>query len=481
MKKTFAIGLVALLVLSGCTYPPTDGNGTGNSNFEVRYKIYGGFVPFEMAEQEMIVKGDGTIQLITTNGDGLVVKTETKTISNAQVEELKALIEKGGFWNLNDEYNIPEGGPIVIDAGNLDITVVSGLKTKKVSVIPYVDYAVPQSLKPIISKFNDYFELFQVIVAPEDKIWVSYEPVQCGTNPWEVWWNEGGSDQYGCKLGQQCKELDEGQIITKYFENEKGIELFDIRISTKYEIVCEACSCPRGDEVQVLVNAFDLQEMFGLGWKEAGGNSGGIVAISTDKSQYAGNETIKVTIINNSNEVIFFGGCNDFSIQEFDPPYVARIQQWNDRTLSVCVWEGIPTKLEAGSSVERTLNLESDGTYRLVLDYGVGCTEGKPMSQADCSETTIVYSEEFTFEIGTASLECITDSDCAVGGCSSQVCTTKELAPAVVTTCEYRSEYACLGLAGCGCISNKCQWDTEKPAYQQCIADLPDGGNTGPV
>jgi len=54
--------------------------------------------------------------------------------------------------------------------------------------------------------------------------------------------------------------------------------------------------------------------------------------------------------------------------------------------------------------------------------------------------------------------ECSRDADCAVGGCSGQVCTAAEKAKNLVTTCEWKSEYDCYKLTTCSCLDGKCQW-----------------------
>ena len=53
---------------------------------------------------------------------------------------------------------------------------------------------------------------------------------------------------------------------------------------------------------------------------------------------------------------------------------------------------------------------------------------------------------------------CISDSGCISGGCSGQVCQSKN-EEGVITTCEYRDCYSAekYGLS-CKCANNKCQW-----------------------
>lgn len=55
----------------------------------------------------------------------------------------------------------------------------------------------------------------------------------------------------------------------------------------------------------------------------------------------------------------------------------------------------------------------------------------------------------------TPEFECQVDSDCVRGGCSSQLCVSKNTEP-VFTTCEYRDEYGCFAEAPCICIEGQC-------------------------
>ena len=64
--------------------------------------------------------------------------------------------------------------------------------------------------------------------------------------------------------------------------------------------------------------------------------------------------------------------------------------------------------------------------------------------------------------------ECASDADCGTGGCSGQVCTAASEAAGVITTCEYRPEYDCLKLTGCGCINGECVWQ-QNAEYVACL------------
>ena len=54
--------------------------------------------------------------------------------------------------------------------------------------------------------------------------------------------------------------------------------------------------------------------------------------------------------------------------------------------------------------------------------------------------------------------ECASDRDCQATGCSGQVCAPEP----VITTCEFRPEYACFqdpAITSCGCDAGRCTWD----------------------
>src|SRR3989338_3696917 len=62
---------------------------------------------------------------------------------------------------------------------------------------------------------------------------------------------------------------------------------------------------------------------------------------------------------------------------------------------------------------------------------------------------------------------------CAVAGCSGQLCVSADEAGNIMTTCEYRAEYACYQEASCEPqAGGKCGW-TMTPALQRCLANPP--------
>lgn len=67
----------------------------------------------------------------------------------------------------------------------------------------------------------------------------------------------------------------------------------------------------------------------------------------------------------------------------------------------------------------------------------------------------------------------MTFSGCAVAGCSGQLCVSAEEAGEIITTCEYRAEYACYQEASCEPQADgKCGW-TQTPELQRCLANPP--------
>lgn len=60
-------------------------------------------------------------------------------------------------------------------------------------------------------------------------------------------------------------------------------------------------------------------------------------------------------------------------------------------------------------------------------------------------------SGESRFSRGT----CQQDSDCQVGGCSSEVCSSEDN---IMSTCEYSEDFPGTDSHRCGCYNNACGW-----------------------
>jgi hypothetical protein len=114
------------------------------------------------------------------------------------------------------------------------------------------------------------------------------------------------------------------------------------------------------------------------------------VTISTDSKGYQEGEAIKATIANAGSASVFLGGCSVYGWEK--QVNGAWVNQDPDK---VCFWEGFAGKLKAGTSQDETMAAKTEGTYRLVAGYGIGCTPHKPLSQANCTSTATVRSEAF--------------------------------------------------------------------------------------
>lgn len=67
----------------------------------------------------------------------------------------------------------------------------------------------------------------------------------------------------------------------------------------------------------------------------------------------------------------------------------------------------------------------------------------------------------------------IVANGCAVAGCSQQLCVPAIEADNIITTCEFRAEYACYREASCEPQANgECGW-TPTAELQQCLANPP--------
>lgn len=74
----------------------------------------------------------------------------------------------------------------------------------------------------------------------------------------------------------------------------------------------------------------------------------------------------------------------------------------------------------------------------------------------------------------------ISANGCAVAGCSSQLCVSADEASTIITTCEFREEYACYKDATCEPQADRtCGW-TQSVELKKCLAHPPaieGGGN----
>jgi len=96
-----------------------------------------------------------------------------------------------------------------------------------------------------------------------NKVWVAIEPIQCLGNSWEQDWLEKNDNNYS---GYPRDREGEFAVIKAYFEG-IGVEVHALASRPKYDIVCCACSCARGDTLYLLVNLRDVDRVEDMGFR----------------------------------------------------------------------------------------------------------------------------------------------------------------------------------------------------------------------
>lgn len=99
------------------------------------------------------------------------------------------------------------------------------------------------------------------LLRPPEEEWVAMEPVQCLGNPWERDWIE----RHGNDPQRYPRDRDSvNRIIADYY-GRLGVEVRAVVSLPRYDVVCLACSCPRGDTLYLLVD--DARPMLDLGFR----------------------------------------------------------------------------------------------------------------------------------------------------------------------------------------------------------------------
>ncbi|MBI4738095.1 eight-cysteine-cluster domain-containing protein [Candidatus Woesearchaeota archaeon] len=119
----------------------------------------------------------------------------------------------------------------------------------------------------------------------------------------------------------------------------------------------------------------------------------------------------------------------------------------------------------AGNLVVKCVNNECLQTFGCVLD--TECSEKQSCVNNRCVDGKTASSSDAPSSRSQTNT-CSTDADCVAGGCSGTICQSKKAEP-VVTTCEYRSEYACYKQISCGCVAGHCAWN-EDARFKACVA-----------
>lgn len=124
--------------------------------------------------------------------------------------------------------------------------------------------------------------------------------------------------------------------------------------------------------------------------------------VTLDKDSYTAKDNGTATLTNKGPVTAFLPGCSQFSYEKLVDG------QWIDQGPNVvCVWEGNVVPVAAGSSHESAFTAKDAGSWRLRYLVAFGCTEGKPMSEANCTAQITIYSPQFQVAGGSQDNGCV--------------------------------------------------------------------------
>lgn len=113
----------------------------------------------------------------------------------------------------------------------------------------------------------------------------------------------------------------------------------------------------------------------------------------------------------------------------------------------------------------------------VVTDFESCAAAGNPVMESyprQCAAGGVTYVEDIPPQnMQTGGGLGIQANGCAVAGCSGQLCVSAAEAENMMTTCEYRAEYACYKEASCEPqVDDSCGW-TQTDDLKQCLANPP--------
>ncbi len=143
---------------------------------------------------------------------------------------------------------------------------------------------------------------------------------------------------------------------------------------------------------------------------------------------------------------------------------------------AVCTRRGCPASDPCCNACNASIQLGTSIELRDATNQAYACSGNECNWQAGCREFAAQgsgrYEIEGTFTVdqfGSRQLRVDTFRalDCQRGGCSGQICSNRA---GVVSTCEFRPEYACYQQAECGAQSSGHCGFTQTPELQMCLA-----------
>jgi hypothetical protein len=118
-------------------------------------------------------------------------------------------------------------------------------------------------------------------------------------------------------------------------------------------------------------------------------------------------------------------------------------------------------------------NLRPVAPGPVITNFDECAAAGNPIMESYPAQCRTEDGRLFVQEIVNQPGEGIVANGCAVAGCSGQLCVSADEAENLVTTCEFRAEYACYREASCEPQADgKCGW-TETAELKQCLTNPP--------
>ncbi|ASJ01508.1 CGP-CTERM-anchored Cys-rich protein [Thermococcus gorgonarius] len=142
------------------------------------------------------------------------------------------------------------------------------------------------------------------------------------------------------------------------------------------------------------------------------------------------------------------------------------LRVWNDSE-GIHIRVEIPEKRELGAywSYSGALVLTKNNLSELTKLGWIGTSVTK-----NGSSVNVFKKGNVTLKIIFPEKECSSDSDCATGGCSGEICAPKEEVEKIVSPCVYAQWYECFRLTSCGCVNGTCSWKPN-PAFEKCLKE----------
>lgn len=106
--------------------------------------------------------------------------------------------------------------------------------------------------------------LAQTCSEEQDRQWLTIDPIQCFSNPWEQAWLEENNNNP--TLLVEMDEQQRLQVFKQYYQT-LGFTIYKVEQTFPYETGCDACSCKRGDRIHCQVDQDDVEQMMELGFE----------------------------------------------------------------------------------------------------------------------------------------------------------------------------------------------------------------------